>query len=145
MTNFERKVLDTMAKARKETKMDFNSLEVDLKVDFVPPSLLQMNQKVVENCSALHIEALSNELQDFEFMLPIIVDAQNNVLVGTPRNMAAKKSGIGLVPILYKETLSASEKTAYVFSLAEYAKTINLDKELFAAEIEELRNLGMVC
>lgn len=145
MTNFERKVLDTMAKVRKETKMDFKSLEVDLKVDFVPPSLLQVNQEVAKNCSDELIDALSSGLDEFEFMQPLIIDAERNVIVGTPRVIAAKKMNLYLVPILYNNSLSNDEKTAYVFSLGNYAKTINLHKELFAIEIEELRRLGMVC
>lgn len=138
------KVVYKKANARKVKTMDFKFPEIDLKVDFVPPSLLEMSQEVAKNCSNELIDALSSTLDELEFMQPLIVDAERNVLVGTPRAIAAKKMDLYLVPILYNNSLTNDEKTAYVFSLGEYAKTLNMDKELFGVEIAELRNLGMV-
>lgn len=138
------KVVYKKAKAGKVKKMDFMFHEIDLKVDFVPPSLLQMNQEVAKNCSDELIDTLSSGLDEFGFMQPLIVNAERNVLVGTPRAVAAKKMNLYLVPILYSNSLTNEEKTAYVFSLGEYAKTLNMDKELFGVEVAELRNLGMV-
>lgn len=137
-------LVDKKAKAGKVKKMDIKFPEIDLKVDFIPPSLLQMNQEVAKNCSDELIDVLSSGLDEFEFMQPLIVDTERNVLVGMPRAIAAKKMNLYLVPILYNNSLTNDEKTAYVFSLGEYAKTLNMDKELFGVEIAELRNLGMV-
>lgn len=132
------------AEPERETELLVNPMFLEIKLDFVSPFSLCENQKMADICSENLISELSEKLDEFECLPPLIVDSNGNVLVGNARLIAAKRMKLAFLPVYNLIDLTNDEKTAYVFSIGEFAATLNLSKKIFYVEVSELRLQGMV-
>lgn len=90
------------------------------------------------------IEKIANSIKRFGFRQPIVVDKNNNVVVGHGRLLAAKKLGLKEVPCLIASDLSKDEINAYRLAdnkLNESNWEMNLvlpELELLPEDLKEL-------
>lgn len=90
------------------------------------------------------IEKIAASIQEFGFINPIIIDANNGVIAGHARLQAAQSIGLDSVPVLRVEHLTEAQKRAYIIAdnrLAEIGT--DWDVELLRQELADLGDLGM--
>lgn len=90
------------------------------------------------------IEKIAASIQEFGFINPIIIDANNGVIAGHARLQAAQSIGLESVPVLRVEHLTEAQKRAYIIAdnrLAEIGT--DWDVELLQQELADLGDLGM--
>ena len=59
------------------------------------------------------IDLIAKSIKEFGFNQPLVLDRDNNIIVGHGRLEGAKKAGIKEVPVLYKESLTPEQAKAY--------------------------------
>jgi ParB-like chromosome segregation protein Spo0J len=90
------------------------------------------------------IEKIAASIQEFGFINPIIIDANNGVIAGHARLKAAQSIGLESVPVLRVEHLTEAQKRAYIIAdnrLAEIGS--DWDVELLQQELADLGDLGL--
>ena len=59
------------------------------------------------------IDKVANSIKEFGFLQPIVCDGAGVILAGHTRYAAAKKLGLGKVPVLYADGLTPEQARAY--------------------------------
>ena len=81
------------------------------------------------------------------FVVPVLIDAENRVIAGNCRVMAARKLGMERVPVIVLGHLTERQKRAYVIADNKIALNAEWDLELLRQEVaqaeEELRKLDV--
>jgi len=90
------------------------------------------------------IEKIAASIQEFGFINPIIIDANNGVIAGHARLQAAQSIGLASVPVLRVEHLTEAQKKAYVIADNRLAEVgAGWDVELLKQELADLGDLGI--
>tara|TARA_R110000824_G_scaffold98307_1_gene234578 strand:+ start:611 stop:1735 length:1125 start_codon:yes stop_codon:yes gene_type:complete len=80
-------------------------------------------------------------MKEFGFTNPILVDADNGIIAGHGRLLAAKKLGWEDVPTIELGYLSDAQKKAYIIADNKLALNAGWDEAMLAVEIEQLKDL----
>ena len=101
-----------------------------------------------ENNAKVHsdkqIEKLTESINEFGFVSPVLIDKDYNIIAGHGRVKAAKKAGLKDVPCVFIEGLTEEQKKAYILAdnrLSEIGSQWDLD--IVAGEIESLENIEL--
>jgi len=92
--------------------------------------------------SDVQVTKIASSIKEFGFLNPVIVDADNGIIAGHGRVMAAKKLGLKEVPVLLAEHLSEAQKRAYIIADNRLALDAGWDDEMLRIELDELGELG---
>lgn len=85
---------------------------------------------------------IAASIREFGWTAPILVDGENGVIAGHGRLLAARKLGIGMVPVIELAGLSEAQKRAYIIADNKLALNAGWDEELLGIELGELQALG---
>ncbi len=85
---------------------------------------------------------IAASIQEFGWTNPILVDGAGNVIAGHGRLMAAKKLGMGEVPVIELAHLSEAQKRAYILADNKHALNAGWDEELLKLELHALAELN---
>lgn len=92
--------------------------------------------------SRKQIKQLIRSIERFGFINPVLVDAENRVVAGWGRVLAAKEKGQPEVPTLRIEHLNDDELRAYVIADNRHAEQSGWDRELLAVNLQGLVEIG---
>ena len=84
------------------------------------------------------IEKVAQSLKEFGFRQPIVVDANNTIVVGHTRYQASRKLGYTQVPITKINNLTKEQINAYRIADNRTNEEAEWDDELLALEIKDL-------
>ncbi len=87
------------------------------------------------------IRRLAEAIQEFGFVVPILVDEHNGVLAGHARLEAAKKLNMPEVATLCVSHLSQAQRQAYVIADNRLAELASWDKPVLIDELNKLLKL----
>jgi len=87
------------------------------------------------------IDQLRASMKEFGFTDPILIDEDDVILAGHARLEAADRNGMKEVPTILLDSLSDTQKKAYVIADNKLALNAGWDKEILAAEMKELDGL----
>ena len=100
-----------------------------------------------ENNPRLHpktqIDKLARAIDDFGFLIPVLIDNQNNVLAGHARLEAASKLSLPCVPCIRASHLSETQKRTFIILDNRLTEEAKWDFQLLAKEIEFLHDEGI--
>jgi DNA modification methylase len=85
------------------------------------------------------VAKVAASIQEFGFKQPIVVDADNTIVVGHTRWLAAQKLGMAQVPVLVADDLTAPQIKAYRLADNRTHEEATWDNDLLALELGELR------
>lgn len=88
------------------------------------------------------ISDLANSLREWGWTNPILVDESGMIIAGHGRVLAAKKLGVGEVPVMVAEGWTDAQKKAYVLADNQLALTAGWNEELLGAELRDLKEWG---
>jgi DNA modification methylase len=84
------------------------------------------------------IRKIADSLRTYGWTLPILIDAQDNVIAGHARLAAAKLLGLAEVPTIRLEGLTEQQKRAYILADNRLAESAAWDGDLLAIEFQGL-------
>jgi DNA modification methylase len=88
--------------------------------------------------SAKQINQIAESIKAFGFVNPILVDADDRIVAGHGRADAARKLGLGTVPVICLDHLSEAELRAYAIADNRLAELAGWDKDILALELADL-------
>ena len=88
------------------------------------------------------VTQIAASIKEFGFNDPIGLDGDNGIIEGHGRLLAAKKLNMKEVPCIELSHLSDTQKKAYILAHNKIALNAGWDEELFAAEIQALKDLN---
>ena len=81
----------------------------ELKIVYLPPDVLIPYEHNAKQHPAEQVKHIANSIREFGFRQPIVVDADNVVVIGHGRLMAAKKLGLESVPVVRADDLTEEQ------------------------------------
>ena len=88
------------------------------------------------------VAQIAASIREFGFTNPVLIDADDGIIAGHGRVLAARKLGLQDVPCLRLSHLTEAQKRAYVIADNKLALNAGWDDETLAAEFAELRDIG---
>ncbi|BAK99196.1 putative methyltransferase [Oscillibacter valericigenes Sjm18-20] len=88
------------------------------------------------------IQNLRASLREFGFVAPLLIDANDNILAGHGRLLAARAEGMTEVPCVLVEHLTDVQRRAYILADNRLAEQASWDAELVSLELQELKDAG---
>lgn len=83
------------------------------------------------------VDKIASSIKNYGFIQPIVIDKNNEVIIGHGRLQAAKKLGLNEVPVIKHEELSESEVKALRLADNRIAES-GWEEEQLAVELEQL-------
>lgn len=110
----------------------------DLEVTWRPVEELKPATRNARTHSQKQVEQIAASIRRFGFNNPVLVDADNRIIAGHGRVLAARHLGHDRVPTLRLDHLSEAEKRAYILADNKLAEKAGWDEELLALELQDL-------
>jgi ParB-like chromosome segregation protein Spo0J len=88
------------------------------------------------------VAQIAASIRAFGFTSPILVDGKNGIIAGHGRLLAARKLGMGEVPVIELAGMSEAQKRAYIIADNKLALNAGWDTEMLAIEFGDLAGLG---
>lgn len=82
---------------------------------------------------------IAASIKEFGFLNPIIIDADNGIVAGHGRVMAAKKVGLRELPCVEASHLTDAQRRAYIIADNKLAMNAGWDDELLRLEFDDLK------
>jgi len=89
------------------------------------------------------VAQIAGSIKEFGFNNPVLVSADNGIIAGHGRVMAARKIGMDKVPVVRLDHLTETQRKAYILADNRIAMNSDWDKELLKIEFEELKIDGV--
>jgi DNA modification methylase len=85
------------------------------------------------------VAQIAASIAEFGFVNPVLVGADGIIIAGHARVMAARKLGLGEVPVIVLDHLSQAQRRALVIADNRLAQNAGWDEEMLRVELEALR------
>ena len=87
------------------------------------------------------VAQIAASIREFGFTNPILIDAEDGIIAGHGRVLAARKLGMAEVPCIRLGHLTEAQRRAYVIADNKLALNAGWDEELLRVELEGLKSL----
>ena len=117
--------------------------KTDPQIEQVATASLVPYAKNAKKHDAAQVAAIAGSIREFGFNNPVLIDADNGIIAGHGRTLAAHQLGLATVPCLRLTHLTDSQRRAYILAdnrLAEIGG--GWDSDMLAAELEALAAEG---
>jgi ParB-like chromosome segregation protein Spo0J len=88
--------------------------------------------------SRKQVRQIAKSIASFGFNVPVLIDAQQSVIAGHGRVLAAKELGWTEVPVIALEHLDAAQQRAFAIADNRLTENSTWDGRLLAAQLKEL-------
>lgn len=85
---------------------------MELRIEYIDPDKLTPYENNAKQHPDEQVEHIANSIREFGFRQPIVVDAENVVVIGHGRLLAAKKLGLETVPVVRADDLTEAQVKA---------------------------------
>jgi hypothetical protein len=113
-----------------------------LKIEFLPTTSLVLNPKNVRKHPPKQITKLCRGIDEFGFVVPIVVDEDRMILAGHARHEAAKRRGMSDVPCVLLPGLTPEQKTAFAIADNKLGDESSFDDKGLNALLKQLAEIG---
>jgi ParB-like chromosome segregation protein Spo0J len=86
------------------------------------------------------VSQIAASIREFGFISPVIADADNGIIAGHGRVLAAQKLKLANVPCIRVEHLTETQKRAYILADNRIGLNAGWDDDLLRIEIAELKD-----
>jgi ParB-like chromosome segregation protein Spo0J len=108
------------------------------KIENVCPGSLRPYPRNARTHSKKQVRQIAKSIRRFGFTAPVLIDRANMILAGHGRVAAAEHLGLETVPCRRIETMTETEKRAYVVADNKLALNAGWDEEILAEELKGL-------
>ena len=116
---------------------------LDLAIEHRPLEALIPYARNARTHSDAQVAQIAASIREFGWTNPILVDGDNGVIAGHGRLLAARKLGLGTVPVIELAGLSEAQKRAYVLADNKLALNAGWDEAMLRLEVGDLADLGV--
>jgi ParB-like nuclease domain len=120
-----------------------NVRPIDIQVQYRPVSEVILDQKNPRQHSPKQINQIADSIQEFGFVVPIVVDATANVVTGHGRVLAAKQLGMTEVAVIEVRHLSPAQLKALRIADNKLALNAHWDERLLGENFLVLKELDL--
>jgi DNA modification methylase len=113
------------------------------RIEMLAPGALKPFGRNARTHSKKQLRQIADSIERFGFTNPVLIDADGVILAGHGRVAAALLLGLGHVPCLRIETMTAAEKRAYVIADNKLALNAGWDEDILAEELKDLLASGL--
>ncbi len=89
------------------------------------------------------ITQIASSIKEFGFNNPVLITADDSIIAGHGRVMAAKKLGMDEVPCIVLDHLTPSQRKAYILADNRIALNSDWDSQLLSIELKDLDESGV--
>src|SRR6516164_2803902 len=114
-----------------------------LAIENVPINDLRRYQNNPRLHPKSQVDKLARAIDEFGFLIPVLIDSQNKVLAGHARLEAADKLSLPSVPCIRASHLTESQKRTFIILDNRLTEEAKWDFRLLAKEIEFLQDEGI--
>ena len=93
--------------------------------------------------SKKQIRQIGHSLKAFDFIVPVLIDRDDNIIAGHGRVLAGREVGITEVPTLCLDHLTATQARAFMIADNRLTEIATWDDRLLAQQLKELSLLGL--
>ncbi len=90
--------------------------------------------------SEAQVAQIAGSIREFGFTNPVLIDAENGIIAGHGRIMAAQKLGLAEVPCIRLDHLTETQRKAYVIADNKLALNSGWDEEMLSLELSQLKD-----
>ncbi len=112
------------------------------RIEFWPLEKLKPYSRNPRTHTPEQVAKVAASIAEFGFTNPILVDADQGIIAGHCRLMAAQKLGLKQVPVIELTHLTEAQKRAYIIADNRLALDAGWDMELLAGELAALKEDG---
>jgi hypothetical protein len=91
--------------------------------------------------SEAQVAQIAGSIREFGFTNPVLIDAENGIIAGHGRIMAAQKLGLAEVPCIRLDHLTETQRRAYIIADNKLALNSGWDEAMLGLELADLREL----
>ena len=110
-----------------------------MKIETLPTTDLIPYARNTRTHSPEQVAQIAGSIREFGFTNPVLIDAQNGIIAGHGRVMAASKLGLDKVPCIRLAHLTDTQKRAYIIADNKLALNAGWDEEMLGLELADLR------
>jgi hypothetical protein len=110
-------------------------------IKWVSPHALKPNPRNARTHSKKQIRQIADSILAFGFVVPLVADENNTILLGHGRLAAAIDLDLKKVPVIVIEGLSETKKRALLLADNKITENAGWDRERLAIELPELAEL----
>lgn len=107
-------------------------------IEHVPTADLIPYARNARTHSETQVAQIAGSIQEFGFTNPVLIDADNGIIAGHGRILAAQRLKLESVPCLRLSHLTDAQKRAYVLADNRIALSSGWDEEMLANELSDL-------
>lgn len=116
-----------------KSKLQVETLSVETLIPYARNSRTHSEEQVAQ---------IAGSIREFGFTNPILIDADNGIIAGHGRVLAARKLGLAEVPCIRLGHLTESQRRAYVIADNKLALNAGWDEDLLKVELIGLQEEG---
>jgi ParB-like chromosome segregation protein Spo0J len=91
--------------------------------------------------SDAQVAQIAGSIREFGFTNPVLIDAENGIIAGHGRVLAAGKLGMESVPCIRLTHLTEPQRRAYIIADNKLALNAGWDEEMLGVELADLREM----
>ncbi|HWY68998.1 MAG TPA: ParB/Srx family N-terminal domain-containing protein [Terriglobales bacterium] len=114
-----------------------------ISVNYRSTSQLKPNSRNPRKHSKKQLDQLARALLRFGFIVPVLVNAQDQIVAGHGRIEAAKLAGIEQVPTISVDHLTDAEATAFMIADNKLTENAEWNEALLGEHFQELAALNL--
>ncbi len=88
------------------------------------------------------VAQIAASIREFGWMNPVLIDAENNIIAGHGRVLAARKLGLDEVPCVLHNHLTEAQRKAYILADNKMALNAGWDEIALRDELLSLESMG---
>ena len=112
-----------------------------MKIEQIPTADLIPYARNTRTHSPEQVAQIAGSIREFGFTNPVLIDAENGIIAGHGRVMAAGKLGLAKVPCIRLAHLTETQKRAYIIADNKLALNAGWDEEMLGLELADLREV----
>ena len=112
-----------------------------MKIETIKTTALIPYARNSRSHSESQVAQIAGSIREFGFTNPVLIDAENGIIAGHGRVMAAGVLGLASVPCIRLAHLTETQKRAYIIADNKLALNAGWDEEMLALELGELDEL----
>ena len=113
-----------------------------MKIEKLPTDTLIPYARNTRTHSEAQVAQIAGSIREFGFTNPVLIDAENGIIAGHGRVLAAQKLKLGTVPCIRLSHLTDTQRRAYIIADNKLALNAGWDEELLGLELADLREEG---
>lgn len=114
-----------------------------LSIEFLPIGSLKPDPRNPRQHSPRQIKQVATSIKSFGFNVPVLVDAENNIIAGHCRVLGAERAGLRCVPVIRLEHLNEAQARAFAIADNRLNDVSSWDDRLLGQVFADLASLNL--